>query len=448
MLEIKTIAMKKIYSLVVLMLFPMLLIAQGIQFEHGTFNEALKKAKAENKLLFIDGYAVWCGPCKKMATTVFLEKEVGQYFDKNLIALKVDVERGEGPAIKRKYGISGLPGYVFIDGDGNVVYRFNAAMPTAKFMEEVKLAVSYAQDPNSVGRMAEGYELKKNDEKFVRSYLDKLKESKSTNYTEVLEQYLEIQKSVAETTKEMVVLLADHSNEIVFGGMADKIVQNNLGSEAWKPFVRKDIREAFQKLQKNMIENTTDYAVAKKDTTLLELTIDRAIRSGVKVDDVQRKKIYIFYYLQTEEGSKYKALVQKDNEAYINSIDVKTVRNQYLDWKKNTEDGKIKGVTPHADRISNEIANMVQSYARFAETDQEKKDVIRWMKVGYDIVPGNTSIMSTYATLLYLFNNNKAEAIAIKEEAYQIANQSSGKNAEGIKADIEIMKAGKNIYLK
>lgn len=430
------------------MVFPILLMAQGIKFEHGSFNEALKKAKAENKLLFIDGYAVWCGPCKKMATTVFLEKEVGQYFDKNLIALKVDVERGEGPALKRKYGITGLPGYVFIDGDGNVVYRFNSAMPTAKFMEEVKLAVSYAKDPNSVGRLAERYESKKNDEKFVRSYLDRLKESKSTNYTDVLEHYLNIQKSIDETSKEMVVLLADHSNEIVFGGKADKIIQNNLGSDAWKLYVRKDVREAFQKLKKNMIENTTDYAVAKKDTTLLELTIDRAIQSGVKVDEMQRKRIYTFYYLQAGEGSKYKALVHNDNETYINSIDAKSLRNQYIEWKKNTNDGKIKGITPHADRISNEISYMTQNYARFAETDQDKKDIIRWMKVSYDIMPGNSTIMSSYANLLYLFSNNKAEAIAIKEEAYQIALNSDDKNADGIKTDIETMKAGKTIYLK
>lgn len=426
----------------------MLLIAQGIKFEHGTFNEALKKAKAENKLLFIDGYAVWCGPCKKMATTVFLEEEVGKYFDENLIALKVDVERGEGPVIKRKYGITGLPGYVFIDGDGNVVYRFNAAMPTAKFMIEVKKAVSYAKDPNSVGRMAELYLTKKNDEKFVRSYLDKLKDSKSTNYTDVLEHYLSIQKSVPETSKEMVVLLADHSNEIIFGGYADKIIQNHLGSEAWRPYVRKDIREAFQLLKKNMIENTTDYAIAQKDTTLLELTITNAIKSGVNVDDIQRKRIYSYYYLQTGEGDKYKALVHDDNVKYIKNIDATKLRNAYIDWKKASNDGSINGTTPHSDKISHEISFMSRNYAQFIETENEKKEVLSWMKVAYDIKPGDATMMSTYADYLYLFGNNKPEAISIKSEAYQIASTKDTKNAEGIKIDLESMKAGKSIVLK
>ena len=55
--------------------------ANGIKFFKGTFSEALVKAKQENKILFVDFYAVWCVPCKKMAKTVFTQEEVGKYFN-------------------------------------------------------------------------------------------------------------------------------------------------------------------------------------------------------------------------------------------------------------------------------------------------------------------------------------------------------------------------------
>ncbi|WP_163710046.1 thioredoxin family protein [Mangrovibacterium lignilyticum] len=441
--------MKKIYSLILLLSAPMLMLAQGITFEHETLAEALSKAKAENKLVFIDGYAVWCGPCKHMAATVFKEDAVGKYFDENLVALKVDVERGEGPAIKRKYGIAGLPGYVFLDGDGLVVYRFEAAMPTEKFMKEVELAVAYGKDPNSVGRIAERYPNEKNDEQFVRMYLDRLKESKSTGYTGIVEQYLDIQTTMPEESKEMVTFLADHAEELVFRGKADEIIQRNLGSDAWKQWVRKDIREAFQKLPRKMVESTTDYAIQKRDTAMLEYVLTRAGEAGAVADDAQRKRLYIFYYEQTGQGEKYKAMVHDNNEAYIQSLDVKKLRSDYEENLRLRAEGDqhALAIKPFAIRNSSQIYSMVYNYAKFATTDQEKADVVRWMKVAYDILPGDATIMSEYANILYTFGSNQEEAIKIKEEAYENAVKEDMKRGSSIKADLDLMKAGKEITL-
>lgn len=52
----------------------------GIQFFEGSYAVALAKAKAENKLLFVDIYASWCGPCKRLKATTFRDPEVGAYF--------------------------------------------------------------------------------------------------------------------------------------------------------------------------------------------------------------------------------------------------------------------------------------------------------------------------------------------------------------------------------
>lgn len=428
---------------------PLLIWAQGITFEHGTLNDALAKAKAENKLVFIDGYALWCGPCKQMANTVFKEEAVGAYFDENLVALKVDVEHGEGPTIKRKYRITGLPGYVFLDADGAVVYRFSAAMSTERFMEEVKRAVAYGKDPNSVGRLAERYEQEKDDEQFVRMYLDKLRDSKSTGYTDLVEHYLKMQTSMEESSKEMVTFLADHNGELIFGGKAEEIIQRNNGSDAWKRWVRKDIREIFQKLARNMVENTTDYAIAKRDTSILEYVMTRAGEAGATVNEEQRTRLYTFYYLQSGQGEKYKALVHDSNEAYIQSIDVERLRQQKLDLDEElaTGDESIQHKRPLSMRMSGKIYSMVYDYAKFATSEQDKADVVRWMKVAYDIMPGDPFVMSQYASILYLFSENKAEAIQIKEQAWQIASEEENKRSVSMKADLEQMKAGGKINL-
>ena len=60
-------------------------VDEGIVFEHVDFKQAKELAKAQNKLIFIDAYTTWCGPCKLMAKTVFTEKEVGDFYNSNFI---------------------------------------------------------------------------------------------------------------------------------------------------------------------------------------------------------------------------------------------------------------------------------------------------------------------------------------------------------------------------
>ena len=107
----------------------------GIQFKNISFEQALKEAKASNKLIFMDAYAEWCGPCKYMTANVFTEQEVGAFYNKNFINLKVDMEKGEGPALAAKYQVRAYPTLFFIDGDGKVVKKVLGAQTTQKMIQ-------------------------------------------------------------------------------------------------------------------------------------------------------------------------------------------------------------------------------------------------------------------------------------------------------------------------
>jgi thiol:disulfide interchange protein len=95
----------------------------GIKFFHGTFDEAIAKAKKENKVIFVDAYAVWCGPCKIMAARTFTNAEVGNFHNSKFINLKIDMEKGEGRTLSRKWGITAYPTLLYFDGDGNMVHK-------------------------------------------------------------------------------------------------------------------------------------------------------------------------------------------------------------------------------------------------------------------------------------------------------------------------------------
>jgi thioredoxin 1 len=96
---------------------------QGIKFFKGTWAQALAKAKAEKKMIFMDAYTSWCGPCKMMQARSFPNKEVGDYFNKKFVSVKIDMEEGEGPSLAETYGVTAYPTLFFIDVNGKVVKR-------------------------------------------------------------------------------------------------------------------------------------------------------------------------------------------------------------------------------------------------------------------------------------------------------------------------------------
>ena len=112
--------------------------SRGIRFESGSLSEILAKAKKENKLVFMDVYASWCGPCKIMATQVFTQKKVGDYFNKTFVNAKFDAEKGEGVQIARRYGVEAYPTFLLLDGNGTLVGKMVGGSPANDFIQKIE----------------------------------------------------------------------------------------------------------------------------------------------------------------------------------------------------------------------------------------------------------------------------------------------------------------------
>ncbi len=98
--------------------------AQGIEFFHGTFEEAKSKAKAENKPLFVDVYTSWCGPCKKLSKEVFPQKIVGDYFNSSFVCFKLQADKKDSnnQEIANQYHVTAYPTLMWLDGDGKLLH--------------------------------------------------------------------------------------------------------------------------------------------------------------------------------------------------------------------------------------------------------------------------------------------------------------------------------------
>lgn len=81
------------------------------ELDNENFYEEIK-----NKLVLVDFYATWCGPCKMMHPII--EEISKQYSTLNII--KVDVDKHED--IAREYGIMSIPTLILFQ-DGNMIEK-------------------------------------------------------------------------------------------------------------------------------------------------------------------------------------------------------------------------------------------------------------------------------------------------------------------------------------
>jgi len=90
----------------------------GIVFFQGNWEQTLVKAEKENKLIFLDCYTSWCAPCKRLAKEVFTQKKVGDTFNSKFINVTMDMEKGLGKELCKKYGITSFPTLLIINSKG------------------------------------------------------------------------------------------------------------------------------------------------------------------------------------------------------------------------------------------------------------------------------------------------------------------------------------------
>lgn len=136
--------MKALRIILVLLCFGLTAYGQ-IDFERASFEKIKEKAKAENKLIFIDVFTTWCGPCKMLDQQVFNDRETGQRMNAFFVNYKADAESG-GRAVASRYGVNAYPTGLFLDADGNLVHKFVGFKPVPQFAAEANRALQATEN--------------------------------------------------------------------------------------------------------------------------------------------------------------------------------------------------------------------------------------------------------------------------------------------------------------
>jgi thioredoxin 1 len=108
----------------------------GSSVEWVPFESAFRRARAENKLVYVDVYAEWCGPCKTMDRTTFSNDTVISALKNDLIAVRVNIDDPEiGADIKKRFSISAMPTSLLLRHDQFEVKRRVGYMNAGTMMD-------------------------------------------------------------------------------------------------------------------------------------------------------------------------------------------------------------------------------------------------------------------------------------------------------------------------
>ena len=307
---------------------------QGMQFHGGDWAAALEKAEKENKLIFMDAYTTWCGPCKKMTREIFPQQPVGEYFNEHFINVKMDMEKGEGPGLAQRYNVAVYPTLLFFTPDGTMVHRSAGYHTVEQFLE----LGNKATDPSKrLSALDKRYRDGNREPDFLLKYAMAKFEVMDGSHGAIAEEYLGTQTDW--TTEDNM--------DMVFGFVTD------TDSKSFDYIVNN--KPAFY-------ERYGEKAVMQKIQTLIYNSIqDNAASSSLDQIDALYKKVYpkkaaqlssqfrLSYYRQAGDRENYaksaiayfKKFPSKDwdelNEAawtFYRVIDNKKQLKKALKWAK------------------------------------------------------------------------------------------------------------------
>ncbi len=256
-----------------LLIFPMLLRGQGtgITFANfTTFTGALQQAKSDHRLIFIDVYTDWCGPCKLMDAEVFPVAAVGQLYNAKFINVKVDAEKGEGPALAKKYSVHSYPTYLFVNEEGTLIYRSNGSMEIAEFLRAGKNALTEAGKPETIVQLEEKYRQFPRDKTVAFHYLRRMTDLQLPT-SALLDRYFTQLTATERAEPANIRLVVDNgtwlNKQLCLGPAFDALAANKAVLEQLKAqgLVPDDTFESVQTIART---GSLDLAIRKKDAAL------------------------------------------------------------------------------------------------------------------------------------------------------------------------------------
>jgi thiol-disulfide isomerase/thioredoxin len=352
----------------------------GIVFRKDAFAAVLKESARTGKLVFIDCYTSWCAPCKWMEKNIFVNDTAATYYNNTFINYKIDMEKGEGPALRQRYNVQVFPTYLFINGKGELVHKATSRMELPEFIEEGKKALDPAR---SLTAMEKAFNSGRRSKENLLAYALALQKT---------------DRNKADTVSQMLI-----------AQLTDADLQTPLGWQTIQAFAW----DEKEKLGKYFLAHVEEYT-KKYDAVAVNKMQDRLLSTALY--GLIRKKDSVAFYARlapwlnsTDAGLQKKSLMM-EAEFYLTIADVKNfvrVTDKALQGVMQKDDAGLSFLARRCQYLSGGNKNFLQQAYKLA-------------KQAAVIAPREYSNQGTLAKICQELGN-KPEALEAAEAAYQLS---------------------------
>lgn len=428
--------MKRFYLLLICLTVSLLAttqtFSQGIIFRQDDWQNVLMQAKAQKKLIFVDIYTTWCGPCKEMDKKTFTESSVGDKFNARFINYKVDAEKGFGVNLAKRYNVTSYPTCLFVDATENLMYKQEGLLRAPDLLKEADMVLNNQANAKPRWALEKLYNEGRRDSEFLSEFIS-VNSLYTIDNTNLVEEYVKSLTPIQYSSDKTLRIIVNNGFKID-GKAFELLLKFREKAESLFEGGVEKVNRAFSQ----SINEVFDVALKTKNQALFDKALTANLKALPNTADRVNDKNKLAFYLAMKDVNKFSEAAEQYLDQYVMFVQVESIRKQDLweydkimqNYKLGIRDSvgagaamyqnlKVNAKNTMARLTAAELNEVVKAFYDQVEDKTKLRKAVEWAKRSLELVETPDSYHS-YAQLM-LKLGDKQMALDIEQKAYDVA---------------------------
>jgi thiol-disulfide isomerase/thioredoxin len=409
-----------------------LTFSQGINFRQDDWQNVLMQAKAQKKLIFVDIYTVWCGPCKEMDKKTFTDVSVGDKFNARFINYKVDAEKGFGINLAKRYNVTSYPTVLFVDASENIMLKQEGLLRASDLIKEADIVLNNQTNAKPRWALEKLYNEGRRDSEFLAEFIS-VNSLFTIDNRDLVEDYIKSLTPIQYSSDKTLRIIVNNGFKID-GKAFDLLLKFREKAES---LFEGGIEKVNRSFSQSINEVFSDALKAKN-----QILFDKALAANLKAlpntADRVNDKNKLAFYLALKDVNKFSEAAEQYLDQYVMFVQIESIRKQDLweyekimqNYKLGIRDSvgagaamyqnlKVNAKNTMARLTSAELNEVVKAFYDQVEDKAKLMKATEWAKRSLELVETPDGYHS-YAQLMLKLGDRQM-AMDIEQKAYDIA---------------------------